>query len=134
MSLPRTPSLRLDGRRALVTGAGRGIGLAAAAALEPLVVVSLFLSGNKSGSRQSWTPMRKLSSEVCREPALVEASPPFLEALSRLSLIILSFSSLQSSTSTQSRWPLLGGRLLPVDALLVPPQLKRRESQPRRLR
>ncbi|MFC4169961.1 SDR family NAD(P)-dependent oxidoreductase [Teichococcus aestuarii] len=33
MSLPRTPSLRLDGRRALVTGAGRGMGLAAAAAL-----------------------------------------------------------------------------------------------------
>src|SRR4029077_13147185 len=33
MKLPRTPSLRLDGRRALVTGAGRGIGLAAAAAL-----------------------------------------------------------------------------------------------------
>jgi NAD(P)-dependent dehydrogenase (short-subunit alcohol dehydrogenase family) len=33
MNLPRTPSLHLDGRRALVTGAGRGIGLAAAAAL-----------------------------------------------------------------------------------------------------
>lgn len=33
MSLPLTPSMRLDGRRALVTGAGRGIGLAAAAAL-----------------------------------------------------------------------------------------------------
>lgn len=33
MSLPRTPSMRLDGRRALVTGAGRGIGLAASAAL-----------------------------------------------------------------------------------------------------
>ena len=33
MTLPRTPSLRLDGRRALVTGAGRGIGLACAAAL-----------------------------------------------------------------------------------------------------
>ena len=31
--LPKTPSFRLDGRRALVTGAGRGIGLAAAAAL-----------------------------------------------------------------------------------------------------
>jgi NAD(P)-dependent dehydrogenase (short-subunit alcohol dehydrogenase family) len=31
--LPETPSFRLDGRRALVTGAGRGIGLAAAAAL-----------------------------------------------------------------------------------------------------
>lgn len=33
VALPRTPSFRLDGRRALVTGAGRGIGLAAAAAL-----------------------------------------------------------------------------------------------------
>lgn len=33
MILPRTPSFRLGGRRALVTGAGGGIGLAAAAAL-----------------------------------------------------------------------------------------------------
>lgn len=33
MTLPVTPSLSLDGRRAVVTGAGRGIGLAAAAAL-----------------------------------------------------------------------------------------------------
>lgn len=32
-TLPRTPSFRLDGRRALVTGASSGIGLAAAAAL-----------------------------------------------------------------------------------------------------
>lgn len=33
MTLPITPSLSLDGRRAIVTGAGRGIGLAAATAL-----------------------------------------------------------------------------------------------------
>lgn len=32
-NLPKTPSFRLDGKRALVTGAGRGIGLACAAAL-----------------------------------------------------------------------------------------------------
>ena len=33
MRLPRTPSFRLDGRRALVTGASRGIGLGCAVAL-----------------------------------------------------------------------------------------------------
>jgi NAD(P)-dependent dehydrogenase (short-subunit alcohol dehydrogenase family) len=33
LTLPVTPRFRLDGRRAIVTGAGRGIGLAAAAAL-----------------------------------------------------------------------------------------------------
>ncbi len=33
MDLPKTPSFRLDGRRALVTGASRGIGLGAAVAL-----------------------------------------------------------------------------------------------------
>ncbi len=33
VDLPRTPSFRLDGRRALVTGASRGLGLAMAAAL-----------------------------------------------------------------------------------------------------
>ena len=33
MSLPPAPSFRLDGRRALVTGAGRGIGMGAAVAL-----------------------------------------------------------------------------------------------------
>lgn len=32
-AIPTTPSFRLDGKRALVTGAGRGIGLACAAAL-----------------------------------------------------------------------------------------------------
>jgi len=33
LALPRTPSFRLDGRRALITGASSGIGLGAAAAL-----------------------------------------------------------------------------------------------------
>jgi NAD(P)-dependent dehydrogenase (short-subunit alcohol dehydrogenase family) len=33
MDLPRTPSLRVDGKRALITGGTRGIGLAATAAL-----------------------------------------------------------------------------------------------------
>ena len=33
MSLPKTPSFRLDGKRALVVGASSGIGLASAVAL-----------------------------------------------------------------------------------------------------
>ena len=33
VDLTKTPSFRLDGKRALVTGGGRGIGLAAASAL-----------------------------------------------------------------------------------------------------
>jgi len=33
MELPKAPSFRLDGRHALVTGAGRGIGVAIATAL-----------------------------------------------------------------------------------------------------
>ena len=33
LDIPKTPSLRLDGKRALVTGGGRGLGLAAGAAL-----------------------------------------------------------------------------------------------------
>jgi NAD(P)-dependent dehydrogenase (short-subunit alcohol dehydrogenase family) len=33
VTLPKAPSFRLDGRRALVTGASRGLGLAMAAAL-----------------------------------------------------------------------------------------------------
>ena len=41
MTLPRLPSMRLDGRRALVTGAGRGIGLAAAALAEVGAQVTL---------------------------------------------------------------------------------------------
>ena len=33
VTLPKTPAFRLEGKRALITGAGRGLGLAAAAAL-----------------------------------------------------------------------------------------------------
>ncbi len=46
-ALPRTPSFRLDGRRALVTGAGRGIGHAAAVALAEAGATVTLLARNR---------------------------------------------------------------------------------------
>src|SRR6266550_1653502 len=46
VDLAKTPSFRLDGKRALVTGGGRGIGLAAASAL------ALVARGDKADALQ----------------------------------------------------------------------------------
>lgn len=51
-SLPRAPSWRLDGRRALVTGAGRGLGLACAAALAELGA-EVWLAARSAGEVQA---------------------------------------------------------------------------------
>ncbi len=57
MALPRTPSFRLEGKRALVTGASRGIGLACATALaEAGAEVTL--------SARSIEPLESLASEI----------------------------------------------------------------------
>ena len=47
-ALPTTPSFRLDGRKALVTGGGRGIGLAAATALAEAGAVPLLAARTES--------------------------------------------------------------------------------------
>jgi NAD(P)-dependent dehydrogenase (short-subunit alcohol dehydrogenase family) len=48
MELPRTPSFRLDGKRALVTGASRGIGLGGAVALAEAGAHVCMLSRNQN--------------------------------------------------------------------------------------
>jgi NAD(P)-dependent dehydrogenase (short-subunit alcohol dehydrogenase family) len=87
MALPRTPSPRLDGRRALVTGAGRGIGLAAAAALAQagahVVLVSRTLSEIAAAAAEiraeggSAEPLVLDVTDTGAVRAAVEAQAPF---------------------------------------------------------
>ena len=87
MDLPRTPSFRLDGRRALVTGAGRGIGLAAAAALAQagahVVLAARTASEIEQASAQiradggSAEPLRLDVTDIPAVRAAIAAQPPF---------------------------------------------------------
>jgi len=87
MGLPRTPSMRLDGRRALVTGAGRGIGLAAAAALGQAGAHVVLVARSESEIRQAVADIvadggsaEPLTLDVTDLPAVraaIETQPPF---------------------------------------------------------
>ena len=87
MGLPRTPSMRLDGRRALVTGAGRGIGLAAAAALGQAGAHVVLVARGESEIRQAVADIvadggsaEPLTLDVTDLPAVraaIETQPPF---------------------------------------------------------
>ena len=87
MNLPRTPSFRLDGKRALVAGASSGIGLAAAVALaeagSDVVIASRSLNKLEEISAQlnkegmSATPLQLDISDVERTESLVTEKGPF---------------------------------------------------------
>jgi NAD(P)-dependent dehydrogenase (short-subunit alcohol dehydrogenase family) len=87
MPLPRTPSLRLDGRRALVTGAGRGIGLAAAAALAQagahVVLAARTASEIEAAAAEiradngSAEPLQLDVTDTAAVQAAINAQPPF---------------------------------------------------------
>jgi NAD(P)-dependent dehydrogenase (short-subunit alcohol dehydrogenase family) len=86
-ALPRAPSSRLDGRRALVTGAGRGIGRAAAVALADagahVVLVSRTLADLQAladailEAGGSAEPLVLDVAEVAAARAAIAAQPPF---------------------------------------------------------
>src|SRR5215472_17356837 len=58
IDLAKTPSFRLDGKRALVTGAGRGIGLAAASALAAAGAQATLAARTKSEIEQAAAAIR----------------------------------------------------------------------------
>lgn len=68
MKLPKTPSFRLDGKRALVTGASSGIGLAAAAALAE-ARAGVTLVARRSG------PLEEVRAALTEAGHLAEARP-----------------------------------------------------------
>src|SRR5262245_47179883 len=84
--LPITPSMRLDGKRALVTGGGRGLGLAAGAALasagasvvlvarsgdevEETAAAIRGAGGNATAASLDLTAVEGIAAWIAREPA-----------------------------------------------------------------
>jgi len=80
-SLPTTPSSRLDGRRALVTGAGRGIGLGAAVALAEA-------GGQVTLCARSGDELRTAAAALRRRDLLVDVLELDVTDLVRLSEVI----------------------------------------------
>ena len=86
-AFPTTPSSRLDGRRALVTGAGRGLGLAAALALGEAGATETLLSRTAEDveaaaaefrSRGGWAETMTVDvNDTERCTAMTEAAEPF---------------------------------------------------------
>ncbi|KQU99485.1 SDR family oxidoreductase [Devosia sp. Root105] len=87
MSLPRTPSIRLDGKRALVTGGTRGIGLGAAVALAEAGAAVTITARTASDVKAVVAEMRQAGLDVAgaaldvtdltASAELIAASPPF---------------------------------------------------------
>ena len=64
-TLPRTPSLRLDGRNAIVTGASRGIGLACAVALAEAGAEVTLVARNRDELEARASEIRTIHGKVC---------------------------------------------------------------------
>lgn len=77
--MPRTPSLRLDGKRALVTGASRGIGLASAIARAEAGAEVAIVSRSAADLEAAADDIRALGGEV--EPIVLDVTD--LQAVGR---------------------------------------------------
>ena len=103
ISLPAPPSFRLDGKRALVTGAGRGIGLAGAAAMA------------KAGAHvtlvaRSSAEIESLARAIERDGGQAEAAPLDVTDIGRVERVLSSlepFDILVNSAGTNHPAPFL---------------------------
>ncbi|WP_288831175.1 glucose 1-dehydrogenase [uncultured Paraburkholderia sp.] len=62
--IPTTPAFRLDGRRALVTGAGRGLGLAAAAALAAVGAEVVLAARSRNEVNEAAAALREIGGKA----------------------------------------------------------------------
>lgn len=81
MTLPKTPTLRLDGRRALITGASRGLGLAAAAALAQAGAEVTLAARNKEPLEEAVASLKAEGAQAHALPLDVTDSAQVKEAL-----------------------------------------------------
>jgi NAD(P)-dependent dehydrogenase (short-subunit alcohol dehydrogenase family) len=91
VDLPTTPSLRLDGRRALVTGAGRGLGLACAAALAEAgahVTLAARTGSEVEGAAAAIRARGQQATAVAHDVTDLEAVTRFVEAAETQDILV----------------------------------------------
>lgn len=114
MALPRTPSFRLDERRALVTGAGRGIGLACAAALAGAGAHVVLCA--RSGSEVEAAADAIRQDGGCADPLVLDVGD--IEAMRRATADAGPFDILVNNAGTNRPKPLLEVSAEDYDAVL----------------
>lgn len=105
MTLPRTPSFRLDGRRALVTGASSGIGAAAAVALAE-AGAEVWLSARRAEALENFAAVMRIEGLTAHPLPLditdVAATEATLSALPAFDILVNSAGIARHSPATET--------------------------------
>lgn len=105
MTLPRTPSFRLDGRRALVTGASSGIGAAAAVALAE-AGAEVWLAARRAEALENITAVLRIEGMAAHALPLditdIAATEATLSALPAFDILVNSAGMARHSPATET--------------------------------